>query len=155
MTVLIKKIETEENGTIIVELEKDDCGAHRFSIAPGDDFAGKILPAVNANLSSPIADTDVGKIISAIKSTQTTEVVSAYQAPLIAAAKEAAHPENVLARMKNLRAAAYRSESDPLGMRALRLEMAGDPGAAQAKADYLDKVVEIEKRFPDAPSNKE
>ena len=47
------------------------------------------------------------------------------------------------------RQAAYASESDALVIRAVRLQMAGDPGFEAAKAEALAKVAEIKARFPD------
>lgn len=47
------------------------------------------------------------------------------------------------------RKAAYLSESDPLVIRAMRLQMAGDPGADAAKNEALAKVAEIKARHPD------
>lgn len=53
-----------------------------------------------------------------------------------------------LAVARTLRQAAYVSESDPMALRAQRLEWQGDELAPQAKADYLAKVAEIKVRFP-------
>jgi hypothetical protein len=47
------------------------------------------------------------------------------------------------------REAAYRGESDALVIRAVRLQLAGDPGFDAAKTEALAKVAEIQARFPD------
>jgi hypothetical protein len=47
------------------------------------------------------------------------------------------------------RKAAYQSESDALVIRAVRLQLAGDPGADAAKDEALAKVAEIKARIPD------
>jgi hypothetical protein len=147
MTTL-KQIEQYPNHIIIVELEKDDGDAHRFSIAPGDDFSGVIVPAVNADLTSPISDDDVGKIMVAVKLAHTSDVISAYRAPQIAEANANAQPAAIVATMQDFRANAYRVESDPMLIRAQRLEWQNDPTAPQAKKDYLAMVAEIKARFP-------
>jgi hypothetical protein len=47
------------------------------------------------------------------------------------------------------RKAAYQSESDALVIRAVRLQLAGDPAADAAKDEALAKVAEIKARLPD------
>jgi hypothetical protein len=47
------------------------------------------------------------------------------------------------------RQASYVRESDALVIRAMRLQMAGDPGADAAKDEALAKVAEIKARHPD------
>ena len=47
------------------------------------------------------------------------------------------------------RKAAYERESDALVIRAVRLQLAGDPGFDAAKAEALAKVSEIKARYPD------
>jgi len=47
------------------------------------------------------------------------------------------------------RKAAYLRESDALVIRAVRLQLAGDPGADAAKDEALAKVAEIKARLPD------
>lgn len=44
---------------------------------------------------------------------------------------------------------AYIAESDALVIRAVRLQLAGDPGADAAKDEALAKVAEIKTRIPD------
>ena len=44
---------------------------------------------------------------------------------------------------------AYQGESDALVVRAVRLQMANDPGFEAAKAEALAKVAEIKTRHPD------
>jgi hypothetical protein len=47
------------------------------------------------------------------------------------------------------RKVAYQAESDALVIRAVRLQLAGDPGADAAKDEALAKVAEIKARIPD------
>lgn len=44
---------------------------------------------------------------------------------------------------------AYQAESDALVIRAMRLQLAGDPGFEAAKKEALAKVAEIKVRHPD------
>jgi hypothetical protein len=44
---------------------------------------------------------------------------------------------------------AYQAESDALVIRAIRLQLSGDPGFEAAKKEALSKVAEIKVRIPD------
>jgi hypothetical protein len=64
------------------------------------------------------------------------------------AAFQAAAPAALLAALVKKRQNAYARESDPLAIKAQRLEWLGDPQAEIAKQAYLAKVAEIQVRYP-------
>tara|TARA_R110000868_G_scaffold221313_1_gene472862 strand:- start:1217 stop:1564 length:348 start_codon:yes stop_codon:yes gene_type:complete len=70
----------------------------------------------------------------------------AFEARMAAAQKARADVKPVPEKQRE---AAYRGESDALVIRAVRLQMAGDPGFDAAKAEALAKVAEIKARYPD------
>lgn len=87
-----------------------------------DHGDGKGLQLMKWDIAASIpTDAEVAAVISAIEA----------EAPAIA------------------RKAAYLRESDALVIRAMRLQMAGDPGADAAKNEALAKVAEIKVRIPD------